>query len=241
MYELASEQLSVQDHYDFGMRAVKLVLTLAGQLKRQEPDTKEELLLLRAMKESNLPKFIDQDAKLFTEILSDLFPQEELPSHEDAVLQSAIEKQLERYNLTRVKPFVDKIFQLRDLMRVRHGIIVIGPTGAGKSTAISILYKALMQIKREQEAGTASNPAAPPASSAPSAPATSAHDPSDTSGAAASDAQLSSSAGAASAPSASGALPSLENKEGVAPVAQAKADYIEEKQQKYPVQLNPKV
>jgi dynein heavy chain len=55
LYKLSSEQLSQQDHYDFGMRAVKSVLVMAGALKRANPQLKDDIVLIRALRDSNIP------------------------------------------------------------------------------------------------------------------------------------------------------------------------------------------
>jgi dynein heavy chain len=74
LYKLSSEQLSQQDHYDFGMRAVKSVLVMAGSLKRADKDSSEETVLIRAMRDSNIPKFLKEDLPLFNALIKDLFP-----------------------------------------------------------------------------------------------------------------------------------------------------------------------
>ena len=143
LYALSSEQLSKQSHYDFGMRAVKSVLVAAGQLKRKEPETNEDILLIRAMRDSNVPKFLEQDLPLFSGILSDLFPGIKVPYVDYGKLQAAIEKALDSLSLQRVPIFITKVIQVHETQLVRHGMMVVGETGSGKSANVKVLAQAL--------------------------------------------------------------------------------------------------
>lgn len=51
------------------MRAVKSVLVMAGGLKRSEQTASEDLVLIRAMRDSNVPKFLAHDIPLFNAIV----------------------------------------------------------------------------------------------------------------------------------------------------------------------------
>ncbi|KAJ0389368.1 hypothetical protein P43SY_010651 [Pythium insidiosum] len=73
LYQLSSELLSKQFHYDWGLRAVKSVLRVAGMLKRAEPDVEEDKVLMRALRDFNTPKIPHNDTPIFLRLIADLF------------------------------------------------------------------------------------------------------------------------------------------------------------------------
>uniref|UniRef100_A0A673UGS7 Dynein axonemal heavy chain 6 n=1 Tax=Suricata suricatta TaxID=37032 RepID=A0A673UGS7_SURSU len=148
MYKLCSEQLSQQDHYDFGMRAVKSVLVMAGSLKRENPHLSEDVVLIRALRDSNLPKFLTDDALLFSGIISDLFPGVQIPEHDYGILQSTIIDVMNRQNLQPETCMVKKVIQFYETMLVRHGVMLVGPTGGGKTTVYQILAETLGNLQK---------------------------------------------------------------------------------------------
>jgi dynein heavy chain len=55
-------------------RAVKSITLAAGVLKRKYQKLEESKLVLRAITDHNVPKFINEDINLFVGIILDLFP-----------------------------------------------------------------------------------------------------------------------------------------------------------------------
>jgi dynein heavy chain, axonemal len=79
-------------------------------------------------------------------IIVDLFPKVEIPNINYGNLQKAIEDQLEVKNYQKPKKFLIKIIQLMETIMVRHGVMVVGLTGTGKTTVIDTLAKAMEQL-----------------------------------------------------------------------------------------------
>eukprot|EP00796_Vickermania_ingenoplastis_P010528 gene10529-7314_t len=149
LYKLSSEQLSKQDHYDFGMRAVKSILVMAGALKRQHPHESEDIVLIRAMKDANVPKFLRDDTILFMALVKDLFPTVEIVDNQNELLVKYLTRAMTNMNLQIVEGIVTKSLQLFDTLVVRHGVMMVGQTLTAKTTVIRSVQKALTMIKKD--------------------------------------------------------------------------------------------
>ncbi|VDD79452.1 unnamed protein product [Mesocestoides corti] len=151
-FKLSSEQLSSQKHYDFGMRAVKSVIYAAGNLKRREADMDEDLIVLRAIRDVNLPKFLTDDLSLFNGIVSDLFPKiRHIVAGEIDYgdLMVALKTAAGKMNLKDGNGFLHKCIQLFETTVVRHGLMILGPTGSGKTKCYEVLKDALSSLRNQ--------------------------------------------------------------------------------------------
>jgi dynein heavy chain len=72
---------------------------MAGQLKRQYADMNEAIVLMRALRDMNMPKFVFEDVPLFKGLITDLFPnlRADRVGYED--LNSCIIERLEGENM----------------------------------------------------------------------------------------------------------------------------------------------
>ncbi|XP_061731227.1 dynein axonemal heavy chain 1 [Nerophis ophidion] len=146
-FTLSSEQLSSQDHYDFGMRSVKSVISAAGNLKRENPNMNEELICLRAIKDVNVPKFLRDDLKLFNGIVSDLFPKTKQEPIDYGILEESMRTVCIKMNLKDVDEYIGKCIQLYETTVVRHGLMLVGPSGSGKTKCYEVLGAAITALK----------------------------------------------------------------------------------------------
>ncbi len=76
---------------------------------------------------------------LFQAILQDLFPGVSIPEHDYGRLQEEIESVISDRGLQVVPAQVKKVIELYETMVVRHGVMLVGPTGSGKTECYKVL------------------------------------------------------------------------------------------------------
>jgi dynein heavy chain 1 len=135
LFVLCSEQLSVQSHYDFGLRALKSVLAAAGNIKRDRLKGEslssdsghtrainrkqltfvaisEQEILTQSIRETVEPKLIADDIPLLSSLLEDVFPSIQHTSADVGKLTDAIKSICQERRLVSDDNWVRKLLQL---------------------------------------------------------------------------------------------------------------------------------
>lgn len=155
--KLASEQLSSQVHYDYGMRTLSGIIQYIGNLAQDrkidysidkngnklsqeqsifEEKKEEEYIAQKAIRDSNMPKFTSEDYQIYEGILGDLFPNDVYEKNEDVMLTSCIKSTLASKNVPCCNYIIDKIVDFHNIMSVRHAVMIVGDPMTSKSTII---------------------------------------------------------------------------------------------------------
>ena len=97
----------------------------------------------------NLPKFTSDDLPLFHGITSDLFPGATIPPSNHASLIPQVHEicKTQKKPLLVTQNFEQKIIQLYETVLVRHGLMVVGATGSGKTCVVHTLAAAMTECE----------------------------------------------------------------------------------------------
>uniref|UniRef100_A0A3P9LBQ8 Dynein heavy chain hydrolytic ATP-binding dynein motor region domain-containing protein n=1 Tax=Oryzias latipes TaxID=8090 RepID=A0A3P9LBQ8_ORYLA len=129
------------------LRAIKSVLVVAGSLKREDPERAEDQVLMRALRDFNVPKIVTDDMPVFMGLIGDLFPALDVPRKVNPDFEKQVRSTVLDLKLQAEDDFVLKVVQLHELLAVRHSVFVIGNAGTGKSQVLKSLYTTYKNIK----------------------------------------------------------------------------------------------
>ncbi|CAK3926358.1 Dynein heavy chain, cytoplasmic [Lecanosticta acicola] len=154
-FDTCGATLSKQPHYDFGLRALKSVLVSSGGLKRarmasgqeQAADTVvEPQIIVQSIRETIAPKMVRDDAILMKQIEGEAFPGVHyVPASLDK-LREALQKVVQERQLVATDAWLTKVLQLYQIQSLHHGVMMVGNSGTGKSTAWQALLAALQKV-----------------------------------------------------------------------------------------------
>ncbi|XP_025160705.1 dynein beta chain, ciliary-like [Harpegnathos saltator] len=149
MYTLCRELLSKQDHYDWGLRAIKSVLVVAGKLKRDDKERPENQVLMRALRDFNTPKIVTDDVPVFMGLIGDLFPALDVPRRRDLEFERMVKLAALDLKMQPEDGFILKVVQLEELFHVRHSVFIVGLAGTGKTEVWKTLNRTYSNEKRK--------------------------------------------------------------------------------------------
>ncbi|KAJ5496798.1 Dynein heavy chain domain-2 [Penicillium fimorum] len=157
-FDHCASRLSNQAHYDFGLRALKSVLVSSGGLKRARlattegelgpEDVIEPQIIVQSLRETIAPKLIREDVEIMLDIQVEDFPGVDyVPANFEKLTQAIRDIATKEQHLVDSEMWITKALQLYQIQCIHHGVMMVGKSGAGKSTAWKILLQAMQRIE----------------------------------------------------------------------------------------------
>ncbi|KAG7470921.1 hypothetical protein MATL_G00119020 [Megalops atlanticus] len=149
IFNLSRELLTPQQHYDWGLRALKTVLRGCGGLLQQQRRSdsqrkiQESHIVVQALRLNTMSKLTFADSSRFDALVRDVFPGADFKDVEYEMLSAALEAVFEEAKLEIIPSQIKKALELYEQLRQRMGVVIVGPSGAGKSTLWRMLRAAL--------------------------------------------------------------------------------------------------
>lgn len=156
-FDHCSSRLSKQAHYDFGLRALKSVLVSSGGLKRTRiADSEGELgpdevvepqIMVQSLRETIAPKLVREDVDTMLDIQKEDFQGVKYVPANFEKLTAAIREIAHEQHFVDSEMWITKALQLYQIQCIHHGVMMVGRSGSGKSSAWKILLQALQRIE----------------------------------------------------------------------------------------------
>jgi dynein heavy chain 2, cytosolic len=151
LFTLSRQLLSTQQHYDWGLRALKTVLKSCGSLlhtmkQQSKIDQSQEMeIIVKSARFNTMSKLTFGDSKRFDALLKDIFPNVKITEFEYDDLKKALTHVFAEHKLIFNDIQLKKALEIYEQLRQRMGVVVVGPSGSGKSVLWRMLKEALIK------------------------------------------------------------------------------------------------
>lgn len=168
LYEICSNLLSPQQHYDFGnllmdskifteflskhyqlecilgLRNIEIVLQHCAKRISTELSCKtDEDIVYQSLFDINMPKLIEKDEPLFKSIVDSMFPRSALEEKNYDFLRETFECKCKEKDYQAIASLFDKLIEVYELLISRHGLILVGNPYTGKSFVLRVLVDSM--------------------------------------------------------------------------------------------------
>ena len=156
LFTLCKQGLSYQQHYDWGLRSLKTILTVASQqiqlyINEGKNATYEEetSILIKAIRINVLSKLTFSDSLIFNLLIKDVFPNIDMSDIVYENLNNALLQSYKDLNYELIDSQFKKVVQFYEACRQRMGVVIVGPSGCGKSAIWKLLEDAFHKLNQK--------------------------------------------------------------------------------------------